>query len=109
MIQKPTVSAASAFYQKTEEDELFSYYTARCIFENEGPGIGRNMTITVYPIIYASETLLQNQTVYAGNVSEDGRKSVDFEFKVPHGSGSVYYIIGGENFESFMIPGFYLR
>ncbi|MDL2260694.1 hypothetical protein LJC08_00385 [Methanimicrococcus sp. OttesenSCG-928-J09] len=116
MVQKPEISA-SALHKKTGSSGDFFSYDSRIKIENDGPGVGKNITVEVYPVLVSSSRSsgtgsgssgadLPEQIFYAGNISEDGSRSLDFSIQVPKGSGNIYYIISGDNFESFMISGF---
>lgn len=108
MVQKPKISVSS-LHNKTGATSEFYKYDSRIQIENDGPGIGKNITIEVYPVLISgsdSSADLPEQIFYVGNISEDGSRSFNISIQVPKGSGNVYYIINGDNFDSFKIPGF---
>lgn len=106
MAPAPKVSA-EAVSVKTGSSGNVHYYNVRCKLFNEGPDIAKNITITVFPIRGGSSPVYE-QVFKAGDISEDRQKIIEFNVEIPDGVPSVYYVIGGDNFRSFTIRGFYV-
>lgn len=105
LVQIPKMSA-SVSSVKENSDADYSYYSVYCRFLNDGPGIGKNISMTIHGGTAVENSSGLNQTVYIGNISEDGKKSVHLTIRVPNNSGSVYFIVTGDNFESFTVSDF---
>ncbi|TDQ71288.1 hypothetical protein C7391_0396 [Methanimicrococcus blatticola] len=105
MVQIPKISATVSSV-KENSDADFSYYSVTSRILNDGPGIGKNITMTIHGGTVAENNSGSNQTVYIGNISEDGKKSVTFTIRVPNNSDPVYFVVAGENFESFTVSDF---
>ncbi len=107
MVQIPEISASFSC-ARVGSDADYSGYSVSSRFLNDGPGIGKNITVTVHSgDITESNFSGPNQTVYIGDISEDGKKDVDFNIQVPNNSGFVYFVVDGDNFDSFTVSRFY--
>jgi Predicted periplasmic protein len=89
-------------------DEKSYRYSLRGNIENEGSGIGKNVTVRI-------ETKLNNRSsepipdtlIPIGNIPEDYNADIEVSFSVPRSSGIVDIWIEGDNFDSFEVTGFH--
>lgn len=108
-VQIPKMSA-SVSCTRINSDADYSYYSANSRFLNDGPGVGKNITVTVHGATVSEKNSSgSTQVIYVGDISEDGKKYIDFMIQVPNNCGLVYFTVSGDNFDSFTVSGFYSK